>query len=263
VPPFSIEAHGTRLIVAVDDITLTRPGETAPFFSLRAFETARFASHIAEFGSGGAANDWNGCVQRIQATALAFTGTLLSVRTTARTACPREAHRGGESRFVTFRIDPRAATGAGVKPIALPDLVDAHAAIVDALNKDALVREALKAVGDGEPPKTLADLAGRVSEAPPVMREGRACYAFPSDFLERFAPSHLDHGKLAVRFALPGAAACRHQLTEIGILVPLPKALVPSMTAGASGESGFLKRNAPRPLALKTSFEIAAPASPP
>jgi hypothetical protein len=264
--PFRREVRGVTLDVLPTDVTLTQAGEQRPFFSLRAFEAERLRRELDGDGAKGDLRDsdsMKGCVRTIEVVPLAFTGDLLSLRETSETICPREAHPAGEARFATFAITRASEskrkpgdTGAPMTTALVPltEWVPA-AALFTSLRRNALVRAALASASS--PPTTLAELVAAAAESPPVVVEKKSCHAFPEDLLERFAPSHVEGGKLAVRLALPGAAVCRTQLTELGIVVPLPRPLRAALTEASAGRAGFLGRNAPRQLAARpTRLEL-------
>lgn len=250
--PLTYESHGVRLTIETSDLTLARVGEPRPFFSYRQVQQQRFATELATLGKGEAPDGGQPqCTRRIEVKVVTWTGALLGLRETAETTCAREAHPSGESRFVLFAID--AAGKDPLRSVSLKDWV-AERPLFEALRKDALVRRAI--TGAEEKPTDTAGLVEALAASPPVVDGDRACYAFPDDLLQRFVPSHLEGGKLAVRLSLPGAAVCRTRLTEVGILVPPPRALSSALSSAAAGRDGFLKRNVPpqlagRPLAIE------------
>jgi hypothetical protein len=185
----------------------------------------------------------NPCVQETRIAVLSVVGTLLSVRETTATSCQREAHPSGEARFVSLDLGGLAATGAKNRGPATAKLTDYFptSAVFEALRKDPIVREALQA--NNVRPKSLAQLIDALASSAPVLDEKR-CYAFTGDLLSRFAFHHLENSRVAVRLSLAGAGPCRENLTQIGLLLPVPQRLGHALAAAAARAEGFLMRDA-------------------
>lgn len=109
--------------------------------------------------------------------------------------------------------------------------------ILKALLADSLIQKAL----DGKHPKTLAALLKICAEEFPAVSENeKLCFAVERDLLTRFAFHHIENGKVAVRIGLSGTPVCRDNLTQIGILLPIPESLKQPLALADAGTEGFL-----------------------
>lgn len=240
-----------------DDIVATSPANpAAPFFSLAAQLRAAFEQdqrHQREEDEAVARErstrgepppDPNPCTQEVHAGILSFVGSLLSIQTTVSTYCERAAHPAGETSFVTFDLAQSVSSGASPAPrpkrVRLGDLF-APEPVIAAFRSDPLIGRAI--AGTGPDPKTLQALQEAMGAAPEMI-EAKNCYAFAGDQLARFAFHHLDGDQVAVRVGLPGAGPCRENLTQIGLLLPIPAPLASALASADAGESGFLMRSA-------------------
>ena len=192
----------------------------------------------------------NPCTQDIRAAILSLVGGFLSVQATITTSCERAAHPAGETKFITFDFTD-AAPASGVhdgaasetrqKRATLGDLFAADP-VIAAFRGDPLVGRAI--ADTGPVPKTLQALQEAMGAAPEII-EAQGCYAFASDQLARFAFHHIEGDKVAVRIGLPGAGPCRENLTQVGLLLPIPPALAAALTGAETLASGFLMQSAP------------------
>jgi len=243
-PLWQGENRGVLLRVFASDVTLTRAGSAAPFFSYRSFHDVTFRRDLSGARGDGPATEVAGCTRRVVASPVAWAGPYLTFRETVETSCPREAHPAGESRFRTFVVAAQEAN-ATARPMSAQDATAwlDERSLFGALSKDPLVKRAT--TDASPPPRSLDALVSVLAEAAPVVVEGQSCYAFPDDLLTRLVPDHLEKDKLALRVALPGTAVCRDRLTELGILVPVSRSSSGPLRDAATARAGFLRRNAP------------------
>jgi len=155
------------------------------------------------------------------------------------------AHPDGRARFVAVDLaKPSTTKSRGLSddedlPGNLVTLTDyfPEAEILRALLADSLMQKAL----EGKRPKTLAALLKICAEDFPTVAENeKLCFAAERDLLTRFAFHHVENGKVAVRLGLSGAVVCRNNLTQIGILLPIPESLKQALALADAGTEGFL-----------------------
>lgn len=114
-------------------------------------------------------------------------------------------------RFATFRVGP------GLERIKLLALFPERD-VVKALLADGLVKRHLRR---GPAPTTVAALTARLDEP-----GGPYTFSGTPAWVDSFAFHHVKGDRVAVRIALPGGNAVhRTQRTELGIYLPLPRAL--------------------------------------
>ena len=166
------------------------------------------------------------------------------------------AHPSVERRFVTWRV-----TASGAQPVSLLDLFP-EPAVLKALLADEVVQAGLKAAGAPEP-KSLADLVQALQGQELHAPKEECTYEFTPDLASRFAFHHVEGKQVAVRLSLPPlAGACRTQLTQLGLLLPIPPALAAPLQQAAARKAGFLmKTQKPLPKAPRTknTFEVPPP----
>jgi len=251
-------SQGLRIRWTAEDVTAAKAGAgEGAIFSLAAEIRSSFDREVAERGAddtrtaaearvrGEAAASPGPCTRESRVSVLSIVGSIISYRESFTTSCAREAHPSGETRLVSVDLAGLGAVGASsarARRVRLADYFPEEA-ILAALRKDPLVHLALQSSGDS--PKTLAGLLDALSSSAPVMDEKR-CYAFPDDLLSRFAFHHLEKGAVAMRLGLPGAGPCRENLTQIGVLLPVPKSLGPMLASAAEARDGFLMTDAER-----------------
>jgi hypothetical protein len=132
------------------------------------------------------------------------------------------------------------------RTLLLTDLFP-DAAVRDALWNDSIVRKTLAGAGVKTRPATSKALVTRLAMKRFTEKEGgdEIEYIFPQALLSQFAFHHLEGNKVAVRLCIPwGAEIFRFRSTELGILLPIPARLRPSLQAAAAGRAGFLTRGA-------------------
>ena len=166
---------------------------------------------------------------------LSFVGNYVSLRRSTYANCLYLAHPMLQTDYAVIN-----AANPG-QPVTLTDLFP-EADLLKALLADPLVKQALAERGVRRNPQKLQQLVASLNEW-----SGKCEYYFPEDFLSRFAFHHLEGKKVAVRIGLPhGCEAARGNLTELGILLPVPSALRTALQAANSGKQGFLVKNKPK-----------------
>jgi hypothetical protein len=184
------------------------------------------------------------CVWSKQVRILSLVGTLLSLEERDYTHCDQEAHPGGETRFLTLDLAASSLGGGppgADRPKQLADFF-AEKDIIRALLKDALIQRAL---GSNKKTKyaNLSELQQALTN--PVLDE-KYCYVAGPDILRGFAFHHVENGKVAVRIGLPGTGACRQNLTQIGLLLPVPPSMKAAFEKADSRAEGFLMQDSAR-----------------
>jgi hypothetical protein len=72
-------------------------------------------------------------------------------------------------------------------------------------------------------------------------------YYLDADMLQNFAFHHVKGDQVAVRIGLShGCEVARGALTQIGLYLPIPKALAEPLAAAANGRRGYLMGRAPK-----------------
>jgi len=69
------------------------------------------------------------------------------------------------------------------------------------------------------------------------------CGEYDDSLLNAFVFHHLEGGKVAVRISVSGAGPCRNNLTELGILLPIPALWRSDFNLAQKGKAGFLQRS--------------------
>jgi hypothetical protein len=207
-------------------------------FSLAALLRPQFDHEMAELraGSDGKTTDpATQCTRETDVAVLSIVGSLLSYRETRETSCAAEAHPGGETIYATLNVAVARERSSMVLDALFP-----QAAIATALRADKVVQGSLGTakVGTG-----LADLVKTLADSSPVATAS-ACYEFPQDLLARFAFHHVSDGRVAIRIGLPGAGTCRTQLTQLGIMLPVPQPLAVALQLAANQSGGLLMQQA-------------------
>lgn len=129
----------------------------------------------------------------------------------------------------------------GAQPVSLATLFP-EGAILRALLADRLVKKALQ--GQRVPESLDALLKALAWMKGGGEPEGCA-YTFGEDLLQHFAFHHVEGGQVAVRIGLShGCEVMRGNLTQIGILLPIPAGLIADLASAASREHGFLMKDA-------------------
>jgi hypothetical protein len=174
----------------------------------------------------------NYCAYVSQMKLLSVVGPYLSIRKEIYNDCRGAAHPQLFSIFETVNLT------APEKPVSLTQLFP-QKEVLDALLQDRVVKKTLGFMRPEEAPKSLAELTRRLEEQ--SMEQGICEYRFTPDFLTHFTFHHLEENKVAVRISLPyGYEVCRGMLTELGILLPIPAGLKPSLEQANARKSGYL-----------------------
>lgn len=174
---------------------------------------------------------------------LSVVGSIISYEDDYGLYCEQTAHPANESRFVAVDLSKPANANRGKDESLLPGnvakLTDYFPAdvILKALLADAIIQKALA----GKRPRTLAELMKLIGdEFPTVADDEKLCFTLDPDLLTRFAFHHLEGDKVAVRLGLSGTGVCRGNLTQIGLLLPIPAALKEALAKAETGSEGFL-----------------------
>jgi hypothetical protein len=186
---------------------------------------------------------------------LSVVGSLLSLEDGYYAYCRGWAHPAVATRFTTLDVTRPGelvyVEGAAFPPIDLDvsrlgkavSLTDiaAESDILEALLGDPIVRRALQQVGQLAP-STLEQLQQLLAHQ--SLEAGECLFRFPRDVFTRFAFHHLEGSRIAVRLGLPPIVEpCRTQHAQLGLLLPIPRALKKDLTLAASRQAGFLMRD--------------------
>ena len=225
---------GGTLTWTSDNVTIARDNRI--IYSERDNALRQWADEFAEFARSEneipADSIW--CEYERGVTVLSFVGNYASLRRSNYASCIYLAHPMAQTDYVVIN------TARPTQPVVLTDLFpEAH--ILKSLLADKLVKTALAERGIRRKPQKLSQLVASLREW-----NGKCEYYFPEDFLSRFAFHHLEGKKVAVRIGLPhGCEAARGNLTELGILLPIPTELKSALAVANSGKEGFLMKNKP------------------
>jgi hypothetical protein len=151
------------------------------------------------------------------------------------------AHPSSSKRFRAFDLGKSSPDHP-----ALASLTDIfpEESILAALRSDKLVAGALKDV-EGPAPASLPELVAAIRFKPVQVKE--CSYYFGADLLSDFAFYSTEGNNVAVRISLSHAAeVCRGQMTQLGILLPIPESLKAKIEAARAGKSGLLLQQAAR-----------------
>lgn len=220
------ESAGHQIIWGEDDITV---GSGTTPFSLRAVMERHWQTEMND------TNDpefFSGCTGENTVGILSVVGDIISYQRAEFIVCPKAAHPSIESWYQSFQAS------SPERKSSLTDFFEA-ADIHRALLADGIVQKTLAGGDITSPPATLPELIQALSEA-----SSECEYGFSEDLLTRFAFHHLEGGKVAVRLGLShGAGACRGNLTQLGILLPIPEKLAASLKKAEARTEGFLMRD--------------------
>jgi hypothetical protein len=183
-------------------------------------------------------------------TMVSMVGSIMSLRDELYYEIRPSAHPGLEVRFTAIDLgkpgevpDPWASEeGVNLakpgKVVRLTDLFPGKY-LLRALLADPIIREYTGEPGNPQAPKNLEDLCKVLKDQRPDL--------FPKDFLTRFAFHHVQGDKVAVRLMLlSGGGAARGSTFELGLLLPIPKAMRQPLRLAASGQAGFLMKDVKR-----------------
>jgi hypothetical protein len=171
---------------------------------------------------------------------LSLVGSIMSFRKDVDQSCQREAHPSQLSEFNTIELTNGNAA-------QLTDYFRAED-IYEALMADRVVQKALGSVN--AKPGNLNQLLHTLSRGgiqyieEPSDTSKALCFSMNDDLLFHFAFDHLEGDKVAVRIGLPGTGVCRANLTQVGILLPVPAELKEAFKVADKGSGGFLMKDA-------------------
>ncbi|HXP85872.1 MAG TPA: hypothetical protein VN841_14205 [Bryobacteraceae bacterium] len=185
---------------------------------------------------------------------LSVAGPLLSVEETFYCDCGG-AHPSEVKRFRA--IDLRQSKPDQAAPLALTSVFPAGD-IFAALAADKVVAAALK--DDARKPRSLDELIKALKFQPvPV---GDCSFFFGDDLLSSFALYDVQRERAAVRISLSHQAeVCRGQMTQLGILLPIPEAINAGLEAAKGRRAGFLMADDAKVASgARTVFSFSTPA---
>jgi hypothetical protein len=164
---------------------------------------------------------------------LSVVGPIVSREDSYAGNCPGTAHPFASRTYSTF--DLRTGKEADLRDWFPED------AIRKALLGDRLVQKALDVDHPGLPTLTTLLVALDGTQSPDCL------YFFEKDMVKHFAFHHVKGNQVAVRIGLThGCEAARGNLTQLGIYLPIPKALAGPLARAAAGREGFLMERAPK-----------------
>jgi hypothetical protein len=185
------------------------------------------------------------CTYERTFTLLSVVGSLVSVRDNYYASCALEAHPAGETRLLAFDLARPGAVAYKEemntdlanpgKVVKLTDFFP-EADIVQALLADPFVRKNMLNPETKSPPKDLKEFLDSLA----INTSEKVCLSIADDWLTRFAFHHVENGKVAVRLGFSGLGPCRENLTELGLLLPIPPTLKTSLALAADAKEGFL-----------------------
>ena len=117
---------------------------------------------------------------------------------------------------------------------------------------DRMVKAALQNSADPAP-KSLTGLLKALQFQ--SVQSGECSYRFEPDLLHNFAFYNLRAQGVVVRFGLSAAEVCRGQMTEVGIVVPVPESLKSAVDLAKNRKAGLLAVDAPK-AAMTVSFSF-------
>ena len=175
---------------------------------------------------------------------LSVVGSLVGLSDKYYCGCQREAHPTYYQRYTSIDLAKPGKVYAVAEDRSTPtkqvQLTDYFAAddVYRALLADPYVQKALKENKEAQPAKNLAELVKALAED--GCRTG-----FDSDMLSRFVFHHLEGDKVAVRLGISNLSAhvCNKELTQLGLLLPIPAALRKPLQAADARQEGFLMKD--------------------
>jgi hypothetical protein len=197
-----------------------------------------------------------GCSYERRFTLLSVVGPLVSFQDDYYSYCQGWAHPSVDIRFTTVDLAKPGEALYVSPPESGPFDLDLaklgkvarltdyfpEKEVLRALLNDAVIKEALANQSLPQPPQSLDELYQALKEQ--GIRIKGIPYLLPQDFITRFAFHHLQGEQVAVRLGLPSAGgAARGLHAQLGILLPIPRALKGPLSSAASGKEGFLMEN--------------------
>jgi hypothetical protein len=238
-PIWSGNSAGFAIQWTTDDLAARPAAASAPSFSLRQLARKDFADIEKD------SQDDGHCEYSRSFKLLSVVGSIVSYEDDYFLSCENTAHPSGRARFVAVDLSKstaprRTPPDASYLPAQVASLTDYFASgeILKALMADALVRKALQGQAA---PRTLNDLLAYLKENfPSVADDEKQCFELDPDLLTRFSFHHIEGNRIAVRLGLSGPEVCRDNLTQIGLLLPIPPSLKDALAKADSGSEGFL-----------------------
>jgi hypothetical protein len=234
LPIWSGTSAGYTIQWTASDLVARSASGTAVIFSARQMARQDFAN--IEKDSDGH------CDYERSFTLLSVVGPLMSYEDDYFLSCERTAHPDGQSRFIAINLSKPAGsrrTAETPLPGNVAKLTDyfPENEILKGLLADAVIQKALA----GKRPRTLGELLKLIGdEFPTVAEDEKLCFTLEPDLLTRFAFHHVEGDFVAVRLGLSGAGVCRDNLTQIGLLLPIPASLKAALAKAEAGGEGFL-----------------------
>lgn len=217
---------GYQITWTPDDIIARRGGTSSGGYSLKeSTEKERKSDSLAVKGS-------EECVNEQKAKILSVVGPIVSMERSEYSNCPGAAHPNVTTWYVAVDV---------AKPDKMLKLTDffEEKDILSALLDDAIVKKTLERANIFDRPKSLEDLMKHLTASPPDCH-----YQFSDDLLTRFAFHHLENSSVAVRLGLShGIEACRGEVTQIGLLLPIPKKWEGFLKQAEERKEGFLMKD--------------------
>ena len=148
-------------------------------------------------------------------------------------------------------IDLRTSKPDQPAPLSVTDILPAPE-VFSRLASDRMVKAALQNSADPAP-KSLTGLLKALQFQ--SVQSGECSYTFEPDLLRNFAFYNLRAQGVVVRFGLSAAEVCRGQMTEVGIVVPVPESLKSAVDMAKNRKAGLLAVDAPK-AAMTVSFSF-------
>lgn len=168
------------------------------------------------------------------------------------------AHPGGQTFFATIDlrhpgspIQGRATYDDAFKPTPRLEQIFGSKSVLQALSADKVVRASF--------PKESLESLSAFNEAihdESVYLEGpNLCGEFDKNVLNAFCFQKVEGDKVAVRIGVSGAGPCRENLTELGVLLPIPLNLKKAFADAAAKSQGVLRKDVAKIPPAKFSYK--------
>lgn len=220
---------GYRMAWTGTDFTARAGAAGGTFVSLRAVLDHRYRMALDTLDDIG---DFRDCINENTVKVLSVVGSTISIERSEYGSCPGAAHPSVNTVYESFSLanpDRRLTLGHYYDEKTL----------YDAIVSDPLVKKAMAAGGITHLPATLPEFLDLLSTS-----IAECEYAFSREMLSSFAFHHIEGNRVAVRIGLShGAGACRGNLTQLGLLLPIPPTLADDLRAADSRTSGYLMRD--------------------
>lgn len=230
-----------RMVWTGKDFTARAGAAGGTFVSLREVLDHRYRMALDTLDDIG---DFRDCVNENTVKVLSVVGSTISIERSEYSSCPGAAHPSVNTVYESF-------------PLSNPDrrLTLGHyydeQTLYDAIVADPLVKKAMVSGNITHLPATLPEFLDLLSTSIAECK-----YAFSREMLSSFAFHHIEGNRVAVRIGLShGAGACRGNLTQLGLLLPIPSALADDLRAADKRTAGYLMRDL-KEIAGERSTEI-------